>query len=56
MIDVDGVSFFLGGDGLNSSLNLDLFVSATLFFRASNGGCASSEVCGETSSVAAKFP
>ena len=44
MIDVDGVIFFLGGDGLNSSLNLDTFVSATLFFRANGRGLLSSAI------------
>lgn len=40
MIDAEGVSLLFGGEGLNSSLNLDVFVSATLFLRANNPGAA----------------
>jgi len=43
MIDADCVIFFLGGDGLNSSRNLEVLVSATLFLRASGAGGARSE-------------
>lgn len=43
MIDVEGVILFFGGEGLNSSRNFDLFVSATLFLRAKGAGAASSE-------------
>lgn len=42
MIDADCVVFFLGGDGLNSSRNLEVLVSATLFLRASGAGGARS--------------
>jgi hypothetical protein len=43
MMDADCVIFFFGGDGLNSSRNLEVLVSATLFLRASGAGTANSD-------------
>jgi len=43
MMDEDCVGFFFGGDGLNSSRNLEIFVSATLFLRANGPDTVGSE-------------
>ena len=55
MIDVDGVIFFRGGEGLNSSRNFDFFVSATLFLRTNWAGAVSRTVSAEASCAATKF-
>ena len=48
MIDEDCVNFFLGGDGLNSSRNLDVLVSATLLLRANGAGAVSNRVSADS--------
>jgi hypothetical protein len=47
MIDDEGMSFFFGGDGLNSSRNFDFFVLATLLFRAICDGSVEGPVMAE---------